>query len=279
MADVADAVQKLINSPPGQLAAGGVLAGIVWKFFERVEAVLAEQTKFEIAVWLVGVQIQKNVAPWANTFATVFDRVFGLKHLSLRCFWRSCLASTASVLLVAALISLLVGHWMFVLVGLLFLPVAVVPDYISLLKTRRLISAFARTQSLGTHAGILLLDFTVGVLLAFLFPLALASAVYLLFGPEESGNLQWDGETYATAFFALALPNLGASLFTSIWLWLYAGSGFILKAARRFDLSFGWFNRKFDIEKKPLQAIGLVAGSLVSIVYWGFVLCAHVVSK
>jgi len=26
-------------SPPGQIAAGEVLAGIVWKFFERVEAV------------------------------------------------------------------------------------------------------------------------------------------------------------------------------------------------------------------------------------------------
>jgi len=30
------------------------MAGIVWKFFERVEAVLKEQTKLEIAVWLVG---------------------------------------------------------------------------------------------------------------------------------------------------------------------------------------------------------------------------------
>ena len=37
--------------------------------------------------------------------------------------------------------------------------------------------------------------------------------------------------------------------FASIWLWLYAGSGFLLKAARRFDLGFDWFNRKFDIEK------------------------------
>jgi hypothetical protein len=34
-----------------QLVAGG-LAGIVWKFFERVEAVLTDETKLEIAVWL-----------------------------------------------------------------------------------------------------------------------------------------------------------------------------------------------------------------------------------
>jgi hypothetical protein len=65
--------------------------------------------------------------------------------------------------------------------------------------------------------------------------------------------------------------------FTSIWLWLYAGSGFILKAARRFDVGFDWFNRHFDIEKKPLQSIGLVAGALVAIVYWTVVVVSRVV--
>jgi hypothetical protein len=60
------------------------------------------------------------------------------------------------------------------------------------------------------------------------------------------------------------------TFFTIIWLWLYAGSGFLLKAARRFDIGFDWFNRKFDIEKKPLQSIGLVAGSLVALMYWTF---------
>jgi hypothetical protein len=36
------------------LVAGAALAGIVWKFFDKVEGVLTDQTKFEIAVWLVG---------------------------------------------------------------------------------------------------------------------------------------------------------------------------------------------------------------------------------
>jgi hypothetical protein len=43
-----DNITKLIQSPPGQLAAGGVLAGIVWKFFERVEAVLKNNMKVSI---------------------------------------------------------------------------------------------------------------------------------------------------------------------------------------------------------------------------------------
>jgi hypothetical protein len=34
----------------------------------------------------------------------------------------------------------------------------------------------------------------------------------------------------------------------------------IIVKARRFDIRFDWFNRHFDIEKKSLQSIGLVAG-------------------
>ncbi len=63
--------------------------------------------------------------------------------------------------------------------------------------------------------------------------------------------------------------------FTSIWLWLYAASGFILKAAHRFDIGFDWFNRTFDIEKKPLQSIGLVAGAIVAVGYWSAVVVSR----
>jgi hypothetical protein len=81
------------------LAAGGVLADIVWKFFERVEGVLSDQTKLEIAVWLLGVKAGRKVEPGPDTFAKVFDRVFGPKHLSWKCFGRSCLGSYAIAIL------------------------------------------------------------------------------------------------------------------------------------------------------------------------------------
>ena len=71
MADTLDTITKLIQSPPGQLAAGGVLAGIVWKFFERVEAVLTENTKLEIAVWLLGVTHCRIVSGAVTRFCVV----------------------------------------------------------------------------------------------------------------------------------------------------------------------------------------------------------------
>jgi hypothetical protein len=98
MPETLTTITKLINSPPGQLAAGGVLAGIVWKFFERVEAVLTDQTKLEIAVWLLGRKKRTSTPQnWPDTFANVFDRMFTNKHLSWRCFWRSSLASYMSL--------------------------------------------------------------------------------------------------------------------------------------------------------------------------------------
>ena len=61
MTDTITTIAKLTNSPLGQSAAGGVLAGIVWKFFERVEAVLTDNTKLEIAAWLIGVKASHAV--------------------------------------------------------------------------------------------------------------------------------------------------------------------------------------------------------------------------
>ena len=141
-ADVFDTIAKLINSPPGQLAAGAVLAGIVWKFFERVESVLTDQTKFEIAVWLVGVKAGEKVEPVAETFINMFDRIFGTKHLSWRCFGRSSLASLVALLMTCGiywavnrgfaegLFTYLQKHWSIIFIGLIL--GNIIPDYVSL---------------------------------------------------------------------------------------------------------------------------------------------------
>jgi hypothetical protein len=59
--------------------------------------------------------------------------------------------------------------------------------------------------------------------------------------------------------------------------WLPLVSGGMIIAARRLDIGFQWFNRRFDIEKKPLQSIGLVAGALVTVMYWAAVIVSRIV--
>lgn len=304
-----DPVTKVIQSPPAQLAAGVVLFGIVWGFFKGVESVLADDTKFEIAVWLVGVEAGKTVEPWPETFAKVFDRVFGTKHLSWKCFGRSALASLCIVAVLLVWIHLTDKSVIAVATSndwRLLVPFAlafcVLPDYVSLLKTRLLLSYIQRHRRPLATWLLLLLDcyltavFAVGILTAGILALIGASSAFLFpdttseFGTKLLNGLHELSNVLNREFLGdilLLRPMTDRSVeramplflypvfFTSIWLWLYAGSGFLLKVARRFDIGFRWFNKKFDIEKKPLSAIGLVAGAIVAIIYWGFALGAH----
>jgi len=299
MADALTTISHLINSPPGQLAAGGVLAGVVWKFFERVESVLNEDTKLEIALWLLEVKVGEKVEPWPDTFAKVFDRVFGTKHFSLRCFWRSCVASY-SVAAIAALVGAvrinapIPGYWTLTdslallghgIVMLLIGSVIgnVLPDYISLLETRIALRILCRRDRTATYVGVLAFDllFTIGVaIVAAMIAGWVIVDVLVLHGAKTITEPYPFSTGLSAALFInqnLVLLWILPAFFTSIWLWLYAGSGFLLKAARRFDIGFDWFNRKFDIEKKPLQSIGLVAGALVAVVYWTAVIVSKMI--
>ena len=157
-------------------------------------------------------------------------------------------------------------------------------DYISLLKSRLFIQVMERQTKVFQLVGVLLLDtvltgiwsgvvvfWTVGT--AFLLatrPYGLLAAARELYGGTY-------GSQEGVAFNPMFQPFFYSAFFTSIWLWLYAGAGFLLKAACRFDIGFDWFNRKFDIEKKPLQSIGLVSGAIVAMVYWSAVVMSHLI--
>lgn len=317
LASTLETITKLIQSPPGQLAAGAALAGIVWKFFERVEGVLKDQTKLEVAAWLVGVRVGPKVAPWPGTFTSIFDQVFGARHFSWKCFWRSALASLLvgviglAILLAIAdqryaeegtsivdivysvamtvafgqylAVSAALHPWLVlthldqgdiffnVFIVLLTLTVMLVtnilPDYLSLLETRFILRLMQRSKPV-TNAGLLVFDGIVTVASS----LAWNTIVFRILQKYSTGELPNATDLVSLAGMWFVYP----ALFTSLWLWLYAGSGFLLKAARRFDLGFDWFNRKFDIEKKPLQSIGFVAGAIVAVAYWSVALVSRV---
>ena len=315
MPDALTTITHLINSPPGQLVAGGVLAGIVWKFFERVESILNDDTKLEIAVWLLDRnKLSPTFQNWPDTFAKVFDRVFGARHLSLKCFRRSCVASVVTAIFSAFLIlcsasgsirseiqfSLFESWTRFVFA--IFISMLLI-DYITLLETRYCIRLMKTRDHILVYVLVLLGDLiftltttTYGFTSAdFLFHASrfgrhLTDRTVLTLGPShiELSNLQtlwhWFRIEYRRPDIAIkdlwreeVRLGLFPGFLSCVWLWLYAGSGFLLKAARRFDIGFDWFNRRFDIEKKPLSSIGLVAGALVAVVYWTAVMVSRIV--
>jgi hypothetical protein len=72
-----------------QLIGGSVLGGIVWKFFKRVETLLTDRSKLEIARWLRAKTVESDFFDWSTTFGNIFDQVYGTKHFSWCCFLRS----------------------------------------------------------------------------------------------------------------------------------------------------------------------------------------------
>ena len=72
--------------------------GTVWVLFDRAERIASDEVKHSLRRWL-----RREVNPsgirtkWPETFAGVFDSVFGKRHLSWRCVWRSCIASLIAV--------------------------------------------------------------------------------------------------------------------------------------------------------------------------------------
>jgi hypothetical protein len=339
MADVSDVITTIVTSLPGQFVSAGVIAGIVWKGFDMAESILNDDTKLEIAIWLLGFKTAEKVKSWPETFVRVFDRVFGTKHLSWKCFWRSAVASvvTATIVYLALLgktsstlftvfgagVAIFLNRvavptWAaWVIFSLIF---NIVPDYLSLLKTRRLLGIVVRSRSACRTASILAMDALLTMVIA-LVPVTaigvtalreydrsiLAQAAQLppqdfakfesivrqqlnvpnrkasavskrildgamgIIEAKRSGDERTQWRILLSVFlwpFALAAMSIIApAFFTSVWLWLYVGSGFLIQAAPRFDVAFQWLNRKLDIERRPLHSIGVVSGFMVAVAY------------
>jgi len=153
------------------------------------------------------------------------------------------------------------------------------PDYIALWETRFVLGVMRRWKHTVLWAVLLCVDVLITGITILAFGAWLTLSLYANHSIFSSGFLDY--------LFLVRFPGLAASpftyplsygffypaLFTCGWLWLFAGSGILLRISH----GTGWFNRHFDIEKKPLQSIGLVAGALVAVVYWAAVIVSRVV--
>jgi hypothetical protein len=306
MPNVFTNITNLISSPPGQIAAGGVLAGIVWKFFEKVEAVLTENTKLEIAVWLIGLDFRKRAANWPSTFAKIFDRVFGENHFSWKCFLRSCLASYASFIITVVLSGRQLrplARNLFIRGGPQFFPFFLVnsmlgnllPDYVSLYKSRYIVGVMSKTKNLLAQMGLFVGDIVLTCVVG-LVAVTIGTSVHWFLGWELSDNARVIGmsgylqmvkaipdtvlhavTTRSGMTYGVGVLFFYPAFFTSIWALMYFVAGVFIVSLRRFDIGFQWFNRKFDIEHKPLSSIGLVAGAIVAVLWWTVVVVRWVV--
>ena len=141
-----------------------------------LDGITNETAKREVSSWLLNAQQQRVVCGWANAFAHSFDAIFGARHVSLKCFIRSVIASVTAVglcsLLAASVstvssqfpeVSTTISGWSDILDLLLFGFIAVsaniIIDYASLLETRIAVDVIRRQRRLLGRCMVLLGDF------------------------------------------------------------------------------------------------------------------------
>lgn len=270
----------------GLLVWSGLIT-LTWKTDEAI----ASDPRRRLANRLGGIEVREDIDGWPEFFARMFDRVFGEKHLSWRCFWRSCVASLLAVTVMILVWWTVVGAttaggwlgWLpqeIVLVILLGFGglFNVLPDYLSLLETRALLRLMGgRGGRAARIAAILIVDAIATCLIiwaGYIF-------VSLTIGVTQ-GNWNWSIAwmwvldnfwptfTFSGSDSGVFSVFFYSTFFTSVWLWLYALAYGVMLAARKVGPVFRFLQWLLPLEAKPLRSLGLVSGAIGCIGYWIF---------
>jgi hypothetical protein len=281
------------------LGSGLVLIAFIWKLFEKAEAVASLPLKKAISDWLLNLEVKGEFSNWRAAFGTVFDRIFGERHFSWRCFSRSCLASivTVSILFLfwvgqtsddphTEITDILVSRrgltYFYINLLLLYVICNFLPDYVSLLKTRRIIGILSTPGSFLRIPFWLFIDAIGSTLIALV-----ALAVFFLFIGEGIRHrpgydlplrttqeiLWWLLVTFRSDMLRLSnFPGIAgvfvySTFFTSVWLWLYAFSGSLIKLGEYVGWGLSRFKATLDIRGKPLLSLGIISCGVVTFLY------------
>ncbi len=279
-----------MDSLPQIVSLGTFLAicGFIYKLFEKGDVLINDDAKLQIAVWLLNLKAPERMQNWPTMFAHWFDRVFGEKHLSWKCFFRSCIASLAAVLLVTLVWAalrpdelrlILRGFWrapseigLIQNILLYFLALNLLPDYVSLLETRYVIKLMGKSDSFLWHITLLILDAIVTLIIAAVLPLILALLSFSFVSSEPISLKTYLTEVLPLTGNSLILDSIGApflaicfytSFLTSVWIWLYALSGLLMKLLAMWEFA----KSKVKLDEKPLTYLGAMVISIVTVGY------------
>ena len=292
----------------------GIMGGL-WAFAEVAEKGSSRQSKREMAKKIQNFDPVKMLSGWPDICTAMFNAVFGRRHFSWKCFRRSLYSSIFFVAITAAILSILQPEafifWYELILMLKLSSIRVIfififilnllPDYLSLLKTRYIIDKMRGRDSLCIIFILLFLDFFITVIIAYLSTLSLA-ALAVWFTPqslesqlsvyfvmiEESGLFFGTLRFFENMFlkiFATAinivpviLPLIPvlilsiffyATFFTSIWVWIFAISCIVLNLAIRSNVSVrvNRLKKYYDIENRPHFSISRIMMQIITLIF------------
>ncbi len=247
------------------LTAWAASTGGLWFLFEKAEKALSEESRKGVVAWLGTTDIRTVIESIPVRFVSLFDRIFGEKHLSVRCFARSAVASAFAVAVVGAvrastgdeLATELGEEPLMTFVGLTVFSIAtnVMPDYISLLQSRWTIAWAAKG---GRIIVPLLADL---ILTSFVSAGWILVMAFIVDGTPPAEQIQdiIGGGLSSIWFYS--------GFFTSVWLWLYMLAVPASRILLRMNNGVGFLLRVTDVEKQPFRSMGFVSVIIVSALF------------
>jgi hypothetical protein len=289
----------------GLPAGGATIATAMYAACVAAEKIARPEALTDIGRVLKDPTWERSVRPSA-IIEQVFNWTFDERHFSWRCVKRSICATTIFVSAFVIIMYFKEGQLplgniclgrrycgvneIIVLPTILLILVGFLPDYIALWKTRLLLRSFLiKRFALLLVISDVFLSLLIAQLFYFMF---LRVEWYIEFtGYNEQmfwasvldikSGLLWlilPTEYYDDVFLGIQpkyyvdnIPLLLSTLLTSIWTTLLLLSTTALKLLTPVHRFTAWY---FDVEKHPVQAIGIVAGALVMIgsLVWSLVL-------
>jgi hypothetical protein len=267
------------------MAWAGTTGGL-WFLFEQAEKALGEESRLKVVHWLGEVRFQASLESIPDQFAVLFDRVFGERHFSVKCFARSSVASTVVVMAMAIVVLGWTGTPYYVptlFQAWLIIALNVIPDFVSLLETRW---ALRWMDSTGRVVVVLLLDVVVTAAISAFAFLALNFGIAVIQGSPvidalplgRALTMVWtQPTTFVWAASGQTLDTIGpeigpavyfwSAFFTSIWLWLYAASVLLSRLLLRMNKGVGFLLKVSDVEKQPFRSMGFVSVIITSVIF------------
>jgi hypothetical protein len=270
--------------------AWATVTGSLWFLFEKAETTISDATRQRLVHALEESDARTLLQSIPSQFAALFDKIFGEKHFSRRCFYLSALASfVASVVVLGLFVATGFGGWSTTPIdsphdipGLLtiyhrwpewggysatdavsFLAAAVyfnlIPDYLSLLETRWLIRWMEKGK--GLVKGIAA-DIAATTVISMASVLLVLAATGFPDGPTSPLDVVTGRSAYSVFFYT--------AFFTSVWLWLYAASVLLSRLLVKLNDGVGFLLNVTDMEQQPLRALGFVSILLVSGIFLVF---------
>jgi hypothetical protein len=271
------------------LAVAGAAAVAAFK------AVLAAFTRFDkdqsddnrkfVRDWLQGLAVDDR--HWTKFFTNLFENFFGSKHLSMKCVRRSFGLSVILIITIIAIWSiqehLAVGAFI-LSANVLFLsglinPSGCIADYLSLWKTRFLLTKSNMIRGWSTAAIVVVGDFIATTLI---YIVCVMIGLAIIFIVVERMPILTFVSSIPTALriilYDIVYPGKGfiqfgpmrllffATLLTSAWLWVYLVVAYAMRAASYLPKWLRPLSIIMDFENHPVRTIGYVAAALSAVI-------------